>query len=208
MQAGCASEERSEIAHAYEQYRQGMILILAGVSHLGSCDDALAASLKQKVTNYLEHTERLKLQLERPTEPPTKPPTEPLTKPPMEPPTERKEKRKEQRKEEQRKDAKRQRTQLDDANVWLAQLVAEGTAVKVKTIVHGESVAEKLEKSPIVLKYKVHREQCRKEAADEAKVKVEDDPSCVVAIAGSVEVQSEDVAEVAAEVADAGTVGD
>ena len=138
LQAGCASEERSEIAHAYEQCRQGMILILAGVSHLGSCDDALAASLKQKVTNYLEHTERLKLQLERPTEPPTKPPTEPLTKPPMEPPTERKKKRKEQRKEqrkeEQRKDAKRKRTQLDDANVWLAQLVAEGTAVKVKKL--------------------------------------------------------------------------
>ena len=52
----------------------------------------------------------------------------------------------------------------------------------------------------------MRQEQCRKEAADEAKVKVEDDPSCVVAIAGSVEVQSEDVAEVAAEVADAGTV--
>ena len=54
--------------------------------------------------------------------------------------------------------------------------------VRVKKVVPGKSIAEKLETSPIMLKYKVHQEQCRKEAADEAKVKVEFDPSCVVAI--------------------------
>ena len=62
--------------------------------------------------------------------------------------------------------------------------------VRVKKVVPGKSIAEKLETSPIMLKYKVHQEQCRKEAADEAKVKVEFDPSCVVAIVAPEEVQS------------------
>ena len=53
-----ASEERGEIAEAYAQYRQGLIMILEGVRQLGA-EDPLASSQRQKVANYVEHADSL-----------------------------------------------------------------------------------------------------------------------------------------------------